>query len=107
MDGHDKVFESKAEVQAARPRRNPSSIDGRSGSWSLDVSDMAKLELETHESQDEQNVNDSVEDVDHDFQFCERNTATDVVNLKLPKNIMQCEEITSTADSNYLTHRSL
>ena len=99
MDGHDKVFETKAEMQAARLRRSQDQLMPEADAGTSGASDMVALEGESDiESQDAQSVDDNEEDVDRDFQSHTCNTRTDFVNLNLPKKIMQCEEITAAAD---------
>lgn len=106
MDGHDKVFESKAKWQAARLLRSKGQLTREAGAGGLASSDMVTLECETDsqsqssdiDSQDEHRIDDNAYDVDRDYHSHESNARTDFVNLKLPKKIMQCVEITAAAD---------
>lgn len=106
MDGHDKVFETKAEMQAARLRRSQTQLITEVGTSASVASNMVLLERESDlESQTEQSADDSADD--EDFQIHESSTRADFVNLNLPKKLMHCEDITAAADRLKLSDAQL
>ena len=107
MDGHDKVFETKAELQADRVRRsqlNKPESATKMDTVSLTSADMVALECESYtQSQDEQSIDDS----DIDFPLDESKLRSDFISINLPKKIMQCADINSAADRLRLSDSQL
>lgn len=109
MDGHDKVFETKAEMQAARLQKYH--VNTKVEAACLTLSNMVALECESDvfqsqsQSQEGQSVDDS--DFDIDFPQDESTIRSHFVSINLPKKIMQCEEINAAADRLKLSDSQL
>lgn len=113
MDGHDKIFETKAEMLLSRQarearikEREENHVGMRKAAVAEGVSEAAGLLLEL-DSDAEMSENEDCMELDPDFEVSlvgnEKQDDTEFVSLRMPKKIMQCDEITKAADRLKLT----
>jgi hypothetical protein len=91
MNGHDKIFETKAEMLQARVDREHR-LREREQSRVIETRSVDTLDESSDESADD------YMETDPDFDSNESRRTIEFVSLQFPKNIMLCDEITSAAD---------
>lgn len=104
MDGHDKIFETKAEMLLARQAREARIREREENRAERQRETAAEgaaclLELDSYTQMSE---GEECQELDPDFEVKlpddEKPADTEFVSLRMPKKIMQCDEITSAAD---------
>ena len=107
MDGHDKIFEIKAQLQAVRYNRklilSNKEKERVEHEGRLDDQDNEDMEVNDEEQNSDQDIAIAVTEVDGGMRWDlnyepPMDRRSEFVILHIPKRIMQCEEITSAAD---------
>jgi len=101
MYGHDKVFETKAEMLVARHAREArikeckETVEEMHGADAVEEPQDSDLSSENEDSVSMEDVN---QDLDYHAELTEKVIADNFVTISMPKKIMQSDEIANAAD---------